>query len=201
MPGENVPLAVEYPKNCFDVEERVLAEELVVLNADSALWQAARPLLDVALRLEQNDNYVWHGWNKQQIDTFLKQLPAHCTLLAAVWSTDAQEHQVVTLGCICEVIEGEIQSIRTFETLIGEELPSVQELEPGFEHALELMRVVRLRIAPVAWALFTDKATWDEWVLTSDSASGVVDKGVLLMAFAQQGRCVLMGSQTQHRHP
>jgi len=29
----------------------VLAEELVVLDADSPLWSAARPLLEAALRL------------------------------------------------------------------------------------------------------------------------------------------------------
>lgn len=48
------------------VEKRVSVEELVVLDAESTLWKAVRPLLDVALRLEQDGAYVWHGWNKQQ---------------------------------------------------------------------------------------------------------------------------------------
>jgi len=62
------------------------------------------------------------------------------------------------------------------------------------------MRVVRLQVAPAAWALFTDKPTWDEWILTDDGKSGIVDKGVLLAGLAQQGRCVLLGNQTQHQH-
>ncbi|GAC1389104.1 MAG: hypothetical protein NVSMB38_02150 [Ktedonobacteraceae bacterium] len=179
----------------------MLAEELHVLDANSLLWQAIRSLLTIAMRLEQDDTYMWHGWNKEQITTFLKQLPMHCTLLAGVWATDENEQQQerVVFGCVCEVVNGEVQSVRTFEALTGGELPPLQELEPGFEHALEIMRVVRQSIAPVAWALFTDKATWDEWVYTGDER--VIDKGELLAAFARQGRCVLMGSQTQHHHP
>ena len=43
----------------------MLAEELVVIDGDSQLWRAARPLLDIALRLEQNgDTSSWHGWSK-----------------------------------------------------------------------------------------------------------------------------------------
>ena len=54
----------------------MLADELVVLDADSHLWRAARPLLDAALRLDQhNDTYSWHGWDKQQMNRFLKNLP------------------------------------------------------------------------------------------------------------------------------
>ena len=63
-----------------------LAEELSVLDADAPLWNAARSLLDIAFRLEQNaETYLWHGWNKQQIDHFLRSLPTHCTLLVGVW--------------------------------------------------------------------------------------------------------------------
>ena len=67
-------------------EKIVLAEELCVLDGDSALWRPARPLLDAALRLEQNDDtYSWHGWNKQQIIAFLDQLPQKCSLVVGVW--------------------------------------------------------------------------------------------------------------------
>ncbi|GAC1650627.1 MAG: hypothetical protein NVS4B12_20600 [Ktedonobacteraceae bacterium] len=175
----------------------MLAEELHVVNANAPSWQTVRPLLTIAMRLEQDDTYVWHGWNKEQITAFLIQLPAHCTILAGVWSADDDEQQQghVLFSCICEVINGEVQSMRTFEGITGEGLPTFEDLEPGFEHALAIMRVISQSIAPVAWALFTDEATWDEWMHTGDERA--IDKGKLLTSFAQQGRCVLMGSQTQ----
>ena len=177
----------------------MLAEELQIVNADAPSWQAVRPLLSIALLLERDDAYVWHGWNKAQIVTLLNQLPPHCTIIAGVWSVaeDEQPEERLVLSCVCEIVNGEVQTDRTFEALMGEDLPPVEHLEPGFEHALEILRVVRLTIAPVAWALFTDKNTWDEWMYTGDGH--VADIGGLLTAFAQQGRCVLMGSQTQQR--
>ena len=178
----------------------MLAEELHILHADSPSWQAVRPLLTVAMRLEQDDAYIWHGWNKAQISAFLQQLPPHCTILAGVWSAagDIQQREELVFSCACEVVRGEVQTVRTFEALAGGDLPTFEDLEPGFEHALEIMRVARQTIAPVAWALFTDKNTWDEWLYTGDGQ--VVDKAALLASFAQQGRCVLMGSQTQQHH-
>lgn len=175
----------------------MLAEELQIVNANTPSWQAVRPMLSIALRLEQDDTYVWHGWNKAQITTLLNSLPTHCTILAGVWSVadDIQQKESIVFSCICEIIDGEVRTVRTFEALTSQDLPTFENLEPGFEHALEIMRVVRLTIAPVAWALFTDKDTWDEWVYTGDER--VVDKGKLLASFAQQGRCVLIGSQTQ----
>ena len=109
-----------------------------------------------------------------------------------------QESLVV--GCVFEVVDGEVCTIRTFEALTEAGLPSVKELEPGFEHASEIMRVVRTQIAPVAWALFTDKTTWNEWLFGDDDKRDAVDKGELLASFARQGRCVLLGSQTVHHH-
>lgn len=179
----------------------MLAEELSVIDADSTLWSAARPLLDNALRLEQQDDvYIWHGWRKSQVNAFLQRLPAHCTLLVGVWGASEDSQEQLILGVVCEVIEGAIHTIRTFESLADPDLPAVQELEPGFEHALELMRVVRNRIAPVAWALFTDKTTWDEWLFAAEEGEGEIDKGAVLASFAQQGRCVLLGSQASHHH-
>ena len=187
----------EWGKTNSSEETCVLAEELQVVNADAPSWQALRPMLSIALQLERDDTYIWHGWNKAQIVALLNQLPTHCTLVTGVWSVadDEQPEEHLMLSCICEIVNGEVQTVRTFEALVGEDLPTVEHLEPGFEHALEIMRVVQLTIAPVAWALFTDKDTWDEWVYTGDER--VVDKGELLASFAQQGRCVLMGSQTQ----
>ncbi len=175
----------------------MLAEELQVVDADTPSWQAVRPILSTALLLERDDTYVWHGWNKAQIVALLNSLPAHCTLIAGVWSVaeNEQQEERVVFSCVCEIVNGNVQTVRTFEALTGENLPNFEDLEPGFEHALEIMRVTRLTIAPVAWALFTDKNTWDEWVYTGDGH--VVDKGKLLTSLAQQGRCVLMGSQTQ----
>ena len=182
----------------------MLAEELIVLDADSSLWRTAHPLLDVALRLEQNDaSYSWHGWNKQQMSDFLKNLPPQCSLVIGVWETmgDPLEQEVLWLGVVCEVVEGEVCSIRTFEALSAAGLKSARQLEPGIEDALEIMRVARAQVAPVAWALFTDKATWDEWLFASDDDGGISDKGEILAAFARRGRCVLLGSQaTQHHH-
>jgi hypothetical protein len=188
------------------VEHEVLAEELAVLDADSSLWPAARPLLDIALRLEQNDDsYSWHGWNKEQISRFLKSLPTSCSLIIGVWEIGETEgdpigQENLTLGVICEVVEGEISSVRTFEALVAEGLKPIKQLEPGFEDALEIMRLARIQVAPVAWALFTDKATWDEWLFADGENETVIDKGELLATFARQGRCVLMGNQATH-HP
>jgi len=188
----------------------VLAEDLSVIDADSSLWNAIRPILDAALRLEQNDDtYLWHGWSKRQINAFLGTLPTHCTLIIGVWDTVIDEEsnlecEVLIVGSVCEVIEHEVHSIRTFEALVPADLPSVEALEPGFEHAFALMRAARAQIAPVAWAVFTDKATWDEWLFAArDDTGGEVDKGKLLASFARQGRCVLMGSQASqasHHH-
>jgi hypothetical protein len=182
----------------------VLAENLVIIDPEASLWNTMRPLLDSALRLEREENtYIWHGWRKESIEAFLKRLPLHCALLVGVWGaegmtediSDGQEHEVLALGCICEVRDGEICSLRTFEALAKTDpsLPLVTELEPGYQHAVELMHATRSQVAPVAWALFTDRATWNEWLFTED------DKNELIASLARQGRCVLMGSQTAHR--
>ncbi|HLQ30606.1 MAG TPA: hypothetical protein VK140_15340 [Ktedonobacteraceae bacterium] len=185
----------------------MIADELLVVDADAPLWRAARPLLDVALRLEQNDDsYTWHGWNKAQINNFLKNLPSRCSLVIGVWETlseegTALEHETLSLGVACEVVEGEVCSIRTFEALTASGLKPVIQLEPGIDDALEIMRIVRTQVAPVAWALFIDKAAWNEWLFASLDEGGAIDKGALLAAFARQGRCVVMGTQTaHHRH-
>ena len=180
--------------------DSVLAEELTVLDADSPLWNAVHPLLHTALRLEHNDeSYIWHGWQKQYIDTFLKSLPAKCSLLVGVWETipateDEAEYEQLVLGAVCEVIEGEVCAIRTFEDLERLGLKPVAQLEPGIEDALELMRVVKLHIAPVAWALFTDKVTWDEWVFAMGEDGGAQDKGELLAVLARFLAPTLNGS-------
>src|SRR5260370_33142128 len=58
-----------------------------MLDGDSPLWRPARSLLDAALRLEQNNaTYSWHGWNKQQITTFLDRLSPRCSLVVGVWA-------------------------------------------------------------------------------------------------------------------
>src|SRR5215471_17097417 len=176
----------------------MLSEELVVLDGNSASWIAARPLLDAALRLEQQDeNYSWHGWNKEQVGVFLKNLPAHCSLVVGVWeivplTNSREEYEHLILSLVCEVVEGEVRSIRTFEAL-GHE--SVEQLEPGIEDALEIMRLVRMQVAPVAWALFIDKITWDTWLFDSGAEGAVINKGGLLASFVRQGRCVLLGSR------
>ena len=179
----------------------VLAEELLVLNSEGALWQQARPLLDAALRLEQQDDtYVWHGWQKDQIRAFLSTLPSPCSLVVGVWDTlaatssrPAQEQLV--LGAVCEVVQGTVCSICTFENLVAAGLKPIAELEIGMEDALEIMHYARRQVAPVAWALFIERTAWDEWLFTSSENGGALDKGELLGKLADKGRCVLMGSQ------
>jgi hypothetical protein len=172
----------------------VLADELLVIDVDSPLWPAARPLLNAALNLEQNDaSYSWHGWNRQQINTFLNNVPSSCSLLVGVWETGSEDgYEYLTLGIACEIVEGEVRSIRTFEALIAAGLKPIKQLEPGYEDALEIMRAARVQIAPVAWALFTDQTTWNEWLFACADDGGVIDKGELLASFARQGRCVLL---------
>ncbi|MBO0780721.1 MAG: hypothetical protein J2P37_18010, partial [Ktedonobacteraceae bacterium] len=130
----------------------MLAEELVVLNADAPFWDPIRPLLKVALRLEQNETtYSWHGWKKQMLEDLLASLPAHCALVVGVWKTmtdqqeDEEGHEALALSCVCEIVKGQVRSLRTFEALTDAGLPPIQELEPGYEHACEIMRVVRMQ--------------------------------------------------------
>ncbi len=186
----------------------MLAEELTVLDADSPLWSTARPLLDVALQLEQQgETFSWHGWDRRQVNQFLASLPPRCTLVVGVWDIfqevvdEAAEHvvhELLTIGLVCEVLDGVIHSIRTFNALLDAGLKPVEQLEPGIEDATEILRVVRTVITPAAWALFTDRATWNEWVYASDDEGHGMNKGELLATFARQGRCVLLGGQTHH---
>lgn len=184
----------------------MLAEELLVIDAHAPLWQTARPLLDVALRLSQNDEtYNWHGWHKHQMQNFLDSLPGQCSLVLGVWETVPQEaneaeHEQLVLGIVCEVDAGEVRSVRTFEALAAAGLKPVHELEPGVEDALEIMRIARTEAGPVAWALFMEKAAWDEWLFAGDEDGVAADKAEFLASLARQGRCVLMGSQVpRHR--
>lgn len=179
----------------------MLAEELLILNGEGPLWQTVRPLLDAALRLEQlGDTSVWHGWKKSQVNTFLAELPSPCSVLAGIWDTvpatdtyPAQDRLV--LGVVCKVEQGAILSISTFESLVAAGLKSVETLEIGMEDALEIMHYARRQVAPVAWALFSEKSAWDEWLFAAGDADGARDKGQLLGELVAQGRCVLMGSQ------
>ncbi|WP_146747114.1 hypothetical protein [Thermogemmatispora tikiterensis] len=193
----------------------MLAQEVAVLDGDSPLWEHARGLLNAALLLEQQDEgYVWHGWTRGQIEAFLRGLPSPCCLVVAVWqaalpertaahASDGRAAEQLMLGLVCEVVEGEVRSLRTFEALRAAGLKAVDALEPGYEDGLAILRAAHALVAPVAWALFTDWQTWNEWLYGSDEAQppeGAVDKGALLTALAQAGRCVLLGTQTAHRY-
>lgn len=184
----------------------MLAEELLIIDGDTPLFRPLRPLVDSALRLDRYDAaYSWHGWNKAQIKRFLGSLPSPCSLVIGVWETvpgdgETMEQEKLVLGCVCEVRNGEVQTIRTFEALAQEGLKAVDQLEPSIEDALEIMRAART-IAPVAYALFIEKSAWDEWLFICPEDGGVVDKGEALAEIARAGRCVLMGSQIAgHNH-
>lgn len=178
----------------------MLAEELLIIDGDAALFRPLRPLVDCALRLEHSDDaFSWHGWNKAQIERFLESLPAACSLVVGVWEMvpgdgELAEHEKLMLGCVCEVRDGEVRTIRTFEALAEAGVKAVDQLEPGIEDALKIMQAAR-SIAPVAYALFIEKTAWDEWLFASADDGGVVDKGEALAAMARAGSCVLMGSQ------
>lgn len=187
----------------------MLTEELSIIDPVSPLWNTVRPLLDAALKLEQGpSDMVWHGWHKPQIDAFLRELPDPCTLLVAVWDTsenneatvDDTAPETVAVGIIFEIRAGVIHSLRTIETLVAHGLPPLASLEPGYQHAFDMIRITRTQIAPVAWALFTDWTTWNEWLYAENEQGEPLNKGVLLAEMAHQGRCVLMGSRAGHHH-
>ena len=179
----------------------MLAEELLILNSEDALWQQARPLLEAALRLEHNDeSYIWHGWQKDQILRFLDGLPSPCSLVIGVWDTRPEPgvhpaQDTLILGAVCKVVQGVVSFICAFENLVAAGLKPLDQLEIGMEDALEIIHYARRQVAPVAWALFIEKPAWDEWLFASTEDGGELDKGELLDTFARKGRCVLMGSQ------
>lgn len=181
----------------------MLAEELLIIDGDMPLFRPVRPLIDIALRLDQDDGaFSWHGWNKQQIERFLESLPSLCSLVVGVWETvpadsEMAEREKLALGCVCEVHDGVVRTLRTFESLTGVGLKAIDQLEPGIDDALEIIRATRT-IAPVAYALFIEKVAWDEWLCGDDDS--VIDKGEALVSMARQGRCVLMGSQVAAHH-
>jgi hypothetical protein len=183
----------------------LIAEKCMIIDSVSPLWLSASHLLDVAVRLDQNgETYSWNGWNKQQIRDFLNSLPERSCLVVGVWETISEtegspEGEKLVIGLICEVINGEVSSLRTFDVLTISGLKPSNQLEPGIDDAQEIIRLTEKHVAPVAWALFTEKSTWDEWLFTGGGEGIVLDKGQQLTAFAHQGRCVLMGSQTKHK--
>ena len=180
----------------------MLAKELIVFDSDSPLWLSISPLLDIALRFEQNDEtYSWNGWSKQQIRDFLNSLPSRSSLVVGVWETipekeGSPEYENLVLGLICEIIDGQVYSIRTFDALTIAGLKPSKLLEPGVDDAREIIRLTEQLVAPVAWALFMEKSTWDEWLFTAGDDGIVIDKGQQLATFTHRGRCVLMGRQT-----
>jgi len=182
----------------------LFAEEFIVIDSDSPLWLSTSSLLHVALRFELNNEVCcWNGWNKRQIQIFLDSLPARSSLVVGVWETKIEkegspECEKLAVGLVCEIIDGEVSSIRTFDALTVGGLKPSNQLEPGIDDAREIIRYTEKLVAPVAWALFTEKSTWDEWLFANVDESTLVDKGQQLTTFAQQGRCVLMGSQTKY---
>jgi hypothetical protein len=182
----------------------LIAEEFKIIDIASPLWLSIGSLLDVARRLEHNNEvYTWKGWNKRQIKRFLYSLPSRSSLVVGVWETkpekeDSPEGEKLVIGLVCEIIDGEVSSMRTFDALAVGGLKPSNQLEPGIDDAREIIRYTDKLVAPVAWALFTEKSTWDEWLFANVDDGTVVDKGQQLTKLAQQGRCVLMGSQTKY---
>jgi len=184
----------------------VFAEEIEILDGDSPHFRPIRPLLGAALQLDRSeDGYTWHGWQRKYLTSFLASLPERCSLLVGVWEAlpeagQQEEFERLALGCVLEVSEGEVRSVRTFDALVKDRLKPVEQLEAGYEDALELMRLARAQVAPVAWAVFMDKTSWEEWLFTEGREGEPVNKGELLAELARKGRCVLMGSQVNHHY-
>lgn len=186
----------------------MFAEEIEILDGDPPLLRFIGPLFDVAMRLDlSEEGYTWHGWERASISRFLESLPARCSLLVGVWVTlpgagEQEEVERLAFGCVLEVVEGEIRSVRTFDALLKNGLKPVEQLEASYEDALELVRLARAQVAPVAWALFIDKKGWDEWLFSEEEGEHgePLDKGEQLAGLARKGRCVLMGSQVNHHH-
>ena len=182
----------------------MIAEELIVIDSDSPLWLSTIPIFEDVLRFVQDKEvYLWNGWSKQQIQSFLNSLPSRSSLVVGVWETKAEkegkhEYEKLVIGLVCEVIDGEVISIRTFDALTVEGPKPSNRLEPGIDDAREIIGYSEILVAPVAWALFMEKSTWGEWLFANVDESTAVDKGQQLATFAQQGRCVLMGSQTKY---
>jgi hypothetical protein len=172
----------------------VFADEFAVLDGDSPLWKAAHPLLQVALQLEQQEGMSWHGWQLAPIEQLLQKLPSPCSLVLGVWETHEDSEHLVQ-GLVFEVIEGEVKTIRTLEALVPHGLKPPQELEAGIDDAFEILRIVKRQIAPTAWALFTEKPAWDEWLLSDNLAGQPISKADLLSTMTEKGRCVLLGTQ------
>lgn len=182
----------------------MLAEEFKVIDSDSTLWLSSNSLLDIVRRFEeQNEAYSWNGWNNQQIRNFLQSLPARSSIVVGVWETIAEkdgsaESEKLVIGLICEVIHGEVYSIRTFDALSSDGLKPSNQLEPGIDDARKIILYTEKLVAPVAWALFTEKTTWDELLFSSVDNGTVVDKAQQLAALIHQGRCVIMGNKTKY---
>jgi hypothetical protein len=182
----------------------LLAKEFIVFDSDSALWLPVSTLLEIAQRFDQNDEtFSWNGWRKQPIRDFLNSLPSPSSIVAGVWETipekeGSPECENLVIGLICEIINGKVFSVRTFDALTVGGLKSANQLEPGIEDAREIIRQTEKLVAPVAWAIFTEKSAWDELLFAGEEDGIVVGKGQQLTTFTSQGRCVLMGSQTKY---
>jgi hypothetical protein len=182
----------------------LLAEEFMVIDRASPLWLSCSPLIDIVLRLDRSDEtYTWNGWNKKQISDFLHSLPSRSSIVVGVWETVSEkeayaERDELFVGLVCELIDGEVYSIRTFDALTVNGLKPSNELEPGIDDAWEIIRHTEKFVAPVAWALFTEKSTWDEWLFARVDDGTVLEKGQQLMDLAHQGRCVLLGSKAKY---
>lgn len=183
----------------------MLAEEFKVIDGNSPLWLSSKSLLDVAKGFEREDEtYSWNGWGKQQIRKFLHSLPSRSSIVVGVWEVLCEneghaEHEELVVGLVCEVIDGEVRSVRTFDALKADGLKPSDQLEPGVDDAREIIQHVERVVAPVAWALFTEKATWDELLLPRVVNGTVVDKAKQFDTLIQEGRCVIMGNQTMYQ--
>ena len=136
----------------------MFAEEFIVIDCDSPLWLSTRPLLDIAVRLDQNEEtYSWNGWNKRQVKGFLDSLPSRSSLVVGVWETipekeGSDECENLFIGLVCEIIDGEVNSIRTFDALTRVGLKPSNQLEPSIDDAREIIRHAEKLVAPVGWA-------------------------------------------------
>ncbi len=182
----------------------MIAEEFMVIDDSSPLWQSCSSLMDVALRIDgSDDGYSWNGWNKQQIRNFLHSLPSKSSIVLGVWEMSCgkehySEREELAIGLVFEVIDGDVYSVRTFDALKADGLKPSNQLEAGIDDAREIIRHAEKVVAPVAWALFLEKTTWDEWLFETIDIDAQADKAQQLEVMTNQGRCVILGSKTRY---
>jgi hypothetical protein len=113
----------------------------------------------------KDDGYVsipphpghWHGWNYQDIQSFVKRLPTAATLALGVF-----EDAALVIGLILEFHQGMIKKVTTFEALA--EPANVADI--SYDAVEHLWRQLDERFAPPVGVLLCTQEVFDLWINT-----------------------------------